>query len=206
MEKLESTGHISYEPNEKSSEYIPDTRFVDEKTDNTGSENNFKENMNWKPSDIDTDKDISSVVSVFDVSAYILKKLGPVTTMKLHKIVYYCQAWSLVWDEKPLFFENIEAWANGPVVRELFAYHRGIFKISSVTVGNLDLLDADQKETIDAVIDYYGDKSSQWLIDLSHAEDPWKKARVGIPMSERSSSVIAIDDMAEYYSSLQNEE
>lgn len=30
--------------------------------------------------------------------------------------MYYAQAWSLVWDEKPLFPERIEAWVNGPVL------------------------------------------------------------------------------------------
>ena len=32
--------------------------------------------------------------------------------MKLQKLVYYSQAWSLIWDEKPLFEEEIEAWAK----------------------------------------------------------------------------------------------
>ena len=37
------------------------------------------------------------MASAHDVAAYILKKLGPMTAMKLQKLVYYCQAWSLVW-------------------------------------------------------------------------------------------------------------
>mgnify|MGYP001247259517 CR=1 FL=1 len=41
------------------------------------------------------------MVSVFDVASYILQKQGPMTTMKLQKLVYYCQAWSLVWNEEP---------------------------------------------------------------------------------------------------------
>ena len=64
----------------------------------------------------------NSPVSVFDVAAYILDKLGPISTIKLQKLVYYCQAWSLVWDEEPLFSERIEAWVNGPVVRELLHF------------------------------------------------------------------------------------
>lgn len=144
--------------------------------------------------------------SVFDVAAYILNKTGPLSTMKLQKLIYYCQAWSLVWDEKPLFKEQIEAWANGPVVRELFAYHRGMFQISSVLIGNPDLLNDCQKETIDAVLDYYGDKPSQWLIDLTHMEEPWKKRRKGLPISVRGSRIIPLDDIAEYYSSLPPED
>ena len=141
-------------------------------------------------------------VSVFDVAAFILEKIGSMTTMKLQKLAYYSQAWSLVWDEQPLFKENIEAWANGPVIKELFSYHRGQYRISSIPIGNSDILNDIQKETINAVLDYYASKSSQWIIDLTHMEDPWKLTRVGMPAMQRGNRVIKLDTIASYYSSL----
>ena len=51
--------------------------------------------------------------------------------MKLQKLVYYCQAWSLAWDDKPLFDEDFEAWANHPVCPELFKHHKGKVYIRS---------------------------------------------------------------------------
>lgn len=54
--------------------------------------------------------------TVFDVAEYILEQHGEMTSMKLQKLVYYCQAWHLAWSDEPLFRESIEAWANGPVV------------------------------------------------------------------------------------------
>jgi uncharacterized phage-associated protein len=140
-------------------------------------------------------------VSVHDVAAYILKRLGSMTTMKLQKLVYYAQAWSLVWDESPLFAETIEAWANGPVVRELYDRHRGRFRVSDWD-GNPNALSKAQKETVDAVLGYYGDKSSMWLSNLTHREDPWMNARVGVSSTQRSDREIPIDAMAEYYGSL----
>lgn len=145
-------------------------------------------------------------IRVFDVAAYILQKIEPMTTMKLQKLVYYSQAWSLVWDEKPLFEEAIEAWANGPVVRELFDYHRGMYEISEMPIGNPRLLNQEQQETIDAVLDYYGDKSAQWLIELTHMEYPWKQARKGLLPLERGNRIIPLDTVADYYSSLPAEE
>jgi uncharacterized phage-associated protein len=141
-------------------------------------------------------------INVFDVANYILKKKGECTTMKLHKLLYYCQAWSLVWDDAPLFEERIEAWANGPVIRDLFEYHRGQYSISKLNVGNPDALSAKQRETIDAVLEFYGDRNSQWLIDLTHMEDPWKNARKGLSQTERGNKEITHASMAEYYSSL----
>ena len=141
-------------------------------------------------------------IQVFDVAAYILEKVRTMTTMKLQKLVYYSQAWSLVWDEEPLFEENIEAWANGPVVRDLFDYHRGMYEISAMPIGNPRLLNQVQQETVDAVLEYYGDKSAQWLIELTHMEDPWVQARKGLPKLERGNRIISLDAMADYYSSL----
>jgi len=145
------------------------------------------------------------MASVHDVAAYILENQGAMTAMKLQKLVYYCQAWHLVWEDEPLFDAPIEAWANGPVAPDLFEKHRGKFKVSSWRrYGNPDALKRKEKETIDAVLDYYGDKSSQWLSDLTHAEDPWKEARFGLSDGERGKSEISLDSMARYYDAIRH--
>lgn len=147
------------------------------------------------------------VVSVFDVAAYILHKKGAMTTMKLHKLLYYCQAWSLVWDDKKLFREKIYAWRNGPVVASLFKTHKGYYRISrqQLQKGDARKLDGIQKETINVVLKYYGDKSSQWLSDLTHSEDPWRNAREGLPSDSSCYEEITLESMSEYYSSIIDE-
>jgi uncharacterized phage-associated protein len=141
-------------------------------------------------------------VHVVDVAEYVLRKLGEISAMKLQKLVYYCQVWSLIWDEKPLFYEDIEAWANGPIVRKLFNYHRGMFRLQHISTGNPDLLSSEEKETIDAVLNFYGSKDAQWLIELSRSEGPWQDMRSGLNKTDRSSRVIPHDKIAEYYTSL----
>jgi uncharacterized phage-associated protein len=141
------------------------------------------------------------MASVHDVAAYILRKRGEMTAMKLQKLVYYSQAWSLVWDEEPLFPQRIEAWTNGPVVPELYQVHKGKFKVGSWPRGNPSRLTAQQKKTIDAVLDYYGDRSSQWLSDLTHREAPWVDARQGLEPGDPCRREISHASLAEYYSS-----
>jgi len=141
-------------------------------------------------------------VSVHDVAAYILEKQGRMTAMKLQKLLYYAQAWSLVWDEKPLFSERIEAWANGPVIREAYEKHKGKFEVVSWRHGESSNLIKKQRDTINAILKFYGDKSSQWLSDLSHRETPWKDAREGLAPGERGAKVITLASMMEYYSGL----
>lgn len=142
--------------------------------------------------------------TVFDVASYILEKHGSMTHMKLQKLVYYSQAWSLVWDEEPLFSEKIRAWANGPVVKELFSKLQGSFKVErkDLDSGASSNLSPEQTESIDRVLAFYGDKDPQWLSDLTHMEPPWKDARCGLGPGDRGNQEITINSMAEYYGSL----
>lgn len=144
-------------------------------------------------------------VSVLDVAHYILVKCGKLTTMKLQKITYYCQAWSLAWDELPLFDEDFQAWANGPVCPELFAAHRGMFEVGPKDIpGNPELFDPNQKETMDNVIQAYADKSPQWLSDLTHSEGPWREARKRrhAAPGERCDEIITKEEMQSFYGGL----
>jgi uncharacterized phage-associated protein len=145
------------------------------------------------------------MVNVFDVSVSILRRTGPISAMKLQKLIYYCQAWSLVWDDKPLFQSNIEAWMSGPVVRELYEKHRGKYIVSAddfTEYASKSVLSPEQQETINIVLRSYANKSAQWLSDQTHHEKPWQIAREGLSESDRGSNRISLESMAEYYSSI----
>ncbi len=145
-----------------------------------------------------------TVASVFDVAKYVLKHTGQTTTMKLQKLVYYCQAWSLAWDGKPLFPEEFRAWANGPVCKELYERHRGQFIVDESLFANIPdyNFDKDEIETMDVVLKDYGNKEPQWLSDLTHKERPWKETREGLKPGERGNKVIPKELMQDYYGGL----
>ncbi len=144
------------------------------------------------------------MASVFDVAVYILEKQGDMSAMKLQKLVYYSQAWSLVWDDETIFDNPIEAWSNGPVVWELYNAHRGAFKVSANDFKHLatGYLSEANKETIDAVLEAYGNKSARWLSDQTHSEQPWQFARQGLAPLERGNNPITLASMSEYYSTI----
>ena len=92
---------------------------------------------------------------VVDVAAYILECLGSVSTMKLQKLTFYSQAYYLVEHGTPLFPEEFEAWANGPVAPDLFKRHKGEFVVSRGFFGPL---------LEHALTEYeYGDRPCRWL-------------------------------------------
>jgi len=139
------------------------------------------------------------VMSVLDVAAYILAKQGDMTAMKLQKLVYYSQAWSLAWDGKKLFDEPIKAWVGGPVVEELFETHRGRFLLHPGEIaGNPTHLDAAQCKTVDAVLKIYGSKSSEQLTRLISREAPWRDARRNIPVGVRGDAQISAKNMTDW--------
>lgn len=150
-------------------------------------------------------RDRKAMADILDVANYILMKQGCMSTMKLQKLCYYAQAWSLAWDDVELFPEEFEAWRDGPVCRRLFNVHKGVYMIEDMGCGNPDNLTCEQKETIDTVLATYGHKSGQWLSDLAHGEKPWKEARDLCNSTKASCDIIIYKEkMAEYYSSLIN--
>lgn len=69
------------------------------------------------------------MATAIDVAEYILRQHGEMSAMKLHRLVYYSQGWHLAWEGHPLFEDEIQAWANGPVVPALYELHRGSFTL-----------------------------------------------------------------------------
>lgn len=42
-----------------------------------------------------------------DVASYILNEQGRLSVRRLQRLLYYCQAWCLVTQDRPLFLEHI---------------------------------------------------------------------------------------------------
>lgn len=137
-----------------------------------------------------------------DVAAAVLQRTGTIDTFKLEKLVYYCQAWNLVWEGRPMFTARIEAWANGPVIPKLYRQHRGSYSVSTWPSGDPSRLDPPEAETVDIVVDFYQKYSGWELANLTHREAPWLDARKGLAAGERGNVEITPAAMLEFYGSL----
>lgn len=145
------------------------------------------------------------MVHVQDAAAYVLHAHGPMSAMKLQKLCYYSYGYHLAWESRRLFPEHFEAWANGPVCPELYAQHRGQFMLEDGTIsGNPDDLDDGERESIDLVLEAYGDFTAHQLSLMTHREAPWvdARARAGAAPLERSSEPLRDDEIEEYFDSL----
>ena len=146
------------------------------------------------------------MANVFDVAKYIVDKVGEIDVWKLQKLIYYCQAWSLAWDGSPLFDDIIEAWANGPVCPTLRSRHEDMYVVDKTTPiwhdANPDALTSGERETIDVVLRDYNEMPNYELRELTHLEEPWNKAREGVPLMEPCTNEITPVMMRLYYGSL----
>jgi uncharacterized phage-associated protein len=134
-----------------------------------------------------------------DVAAYILRAKAqegcqaPPITRTVQKLVYYTQAWSLAWNGHGVFSEPIEAWKDGPVVRRLYSAH------PAIPEGNPDALTRDEKAIVDAVMAFYGHLTVDQLVELTHHELPWQRARGDVSPGAHSWAEITPGAMRSYY-------
>jgi uncharacterized phage-associated protein len=145
------------------------------------------------------------MAGIHDVAAYILNSLGPMTAMKLQKLCYYCYGYHLVWEERKLFSEHFEAWANGPVSPELYSKHRGRFQLACGDIaGNPEALEPGERESIDLVLGSYGGFTANQLSQMTHNEKPWvcARKRAGVSAMQRSDQRLEDDDIFEFFDAL----
>jgi uncharacterized phage-associated protein len=153
------------------------------------------------------------MATIKQVSDYIILQLGSdggsdLTSLKLQKLLYYTQAWHLAFYKKPLFEGKFQAWVHGPVNREIY----DLYKATKYTYSEISLSDVQDKEVesklsqdeilhIKTILDVYAKFSPTQLEFMTHNEDPWIKARQGVPTYQKSENIINEEIMAFYYKS-----
>jgi len=125
-----------------------------------------------------------------------------ITNLHLQKLVYYAQAWYLALHDKPLFDEDFQAWARGPVQPELHDRFKK-FKWNPISEYPEKVeLPKHVEEHMLEVMDVYGRNTSYYLERMTQDEEPWRKARGGMPIDEHSEAVISQKFMQKYYKTL----
>jgi uncharacterized phage-associated protein len=141
------------------------------------------------------------MAEVMNVAAAVQDAYGPqpLDWWKLHKLLYFCQGWSLAWTGRPLFRERIEAWRAGPVVPTVYRVQK---HYPLAPPGSADALVAADRQTAHEVVRFYGRYPTNRLIELTHREPPWRGARKGVPAKETCRNEITHDLMREYFATL----
>lgn len=112
------------------------------------------------------------LLSAHDVAAALRARHPGLPTVKLHKLLYYCQGHHLATFGKPLFGETISAWDLGPIVGALWWAEKNGEPTECCD------LDEASLNTVGYVLSRYGGLTGEDLVRLTHSEEPWRLADV----------------------------
>ena len=141
--------------------------------------------------------------SALDIAHYFLRRVDreagdTISPLKLQKLIYYAQAWSLALRDKPLFHQEIEAWVSGPVVRDVWDKYQAYKYRDIPPPEELEVeLTAEEIEVLEEVWDVYGELSAKRLQELTKSETPWFNASESLKSAGKN--IISHDDMKSYY-------
>jgi Uncharacterized phage-associated protein len=115
------------------------------------------------------DTSVSRKVNIFDTANYFLcvaraEGANIMTILSLQKLCFYTQAWSLIWDHKPLFEEEFISGEYGPANFELSqkynSYKQELY-LEPDNGFNMDVFTEKQKDMMDAVWNAYGPRGNK---------------------------------------------
>lgn len=152
---------------------------------------------------------LNALFSVSDkmlrVISYIFEKLEEVTPLTLQKLLFFVQGVSFAVNGKPMFVENCQAWAHGPVFPEVYDMFRE-FRYNpieeprfAIFEGTADALTDRERRVIDLVVNTFGEYSGKVLERITHEERPWKQARAGYADGIPSNRLILMADIESYF-------
>ena len=122
----------------------------------------------------------------------------PLSHLKLQKLAYYAQGFSLALRDRELFRSPLEAWDRGPVVRVIYdAYQNGQKPIESPVDFDLNDYLPETQELLNAILETYGRLSAGRLSGMTHSEPPWQEA-----YSVRRNTPLSLPTMKHYFDEL----
>ncbi|MDR2897974.1 MAG: DUF4065 domain-containing protein [Spirochaetaceae bacterium] len=149
--------------------------------------------------------------NAIELSNYLLASLGESTPFKQQKLVYYVEAWHLVFFDTSIISDEFEAWVHGPAIKSLWTYYKSkdieLYNsmkyppdsILRVKTAFEKKISADQLDLIKDVLEEYGDKSGYHLETLSHTQLPWIEARKGLDREAKGCNIISKEIMKTYF-------
>ena len=153
-----------------------------------------------------------SIDSLFSVSekmlrviAYLFERLEEVTPLMLQKLLYFIQGIHLAMYGYPIFDEDCEAWAHGPVYPEVYELFKD-FKYNPIDDARFALLEGTEevltdkeRRVIDLVTNTFGIYGGKVLERITHSEEPWKRARRGYADGIPSNELLSKNEIMNYY-------
>ena len=120
--------------------------------------------------------------SVVDVAGYVVEYCNEkdlsISNLRLQKLLYFVQAYFLVKSDgkRVAFNEDLEAWDFGPVVPCIYHQYKrfGSGQIPFNDKSYANIFSDEDRKIIEDVIEHFKEKSSIYIMELTHNQKPWK--------------------------------
>lgn len=129
------------------------------------------------------------------------KRKCSVTNSKLQVLLYYSQVWHLVFYQRELFKEPLEAWMHGPAIFKVYKYFEDRSFLSLPYRTDLPEIPAKMIRHLSEILEVYLPFPTETLERMVRHEFPWQNARRGLREQESSRNPIAIEDILSFYTS-----
>jgi uncharacterized phage-associated protein len=140
---------------------------------------------------------------------YILKHYGPMSHLKLQKLLFYCDAYCLAYFGEELISDKFEAWVHGPVCRRVYDEMKGASVLyTDMSYSPMDDVDEDAvfddlsmdvKDLIKEVLDNLTLWTGPELERATHRELPWIEARKGYDEAAKCHVEISKEITRDFY-------
>ena len=141
---------------------------------------------------------MNKIYDALTIAKWIINKVHP-EPLKLQKLLYLAQGYSYAFHDRPLFYEELEGWVHGPVVRNVYNIFRD-YQFNNIDISfEIEELDKESLDVLNYVIDNFSKYDSKYLEDLSHKQEPWILSRNGLDPDERSDKTITKESISNYF-------
>jgi uncharacterized phage-associated protein len=121
-----------------------------------------------------------------------------ISNLKLQKLVYYAQAWHLALHDAPLFDQDFQAWIHDPVIPSLYQDYKS-FGWQPILKEATPNLPPTVSQFLEEVAGEYFACDAYELEQMTHIEEPWRRARGNLLPDQPCNGVIKKEWMKEYY-------
>ena len=160
---------------------------------------------------METSKGLQKIDSLI-LCEYIVKHFGPMSHLKLQKLLFYCDAYHLAYFGEELVTDRFQAWVHGPVSRKVYdslkdksILYSDLAYVSKPGDKDVDLefnkLTSDQRALLSDVLTELSTWTGFQLERATHRETPWIEARLGYGPADRCEVLISKETTRDLYKS-----
>lgn len=148
--------------------------------------------------------DLTATEKIDFAIKFFLNRCEDITLLALQKALYYTQGFNYAFNNNFMFKEDCQAWAHGPVYRDIYLKYKDyrFEPIDKVDTFDDSVFSPTELAVLESVAKNICCYSGKVLEMFTHNERPWLELRVDIPDDAKMNMIISKEAIADYFVSV----